>query len=52
MEVFLDNVPSVPSKREIDFDIDLHLSMKPIYIHPYCMDAVEIRNSKIIDLLI
>ncbi|WMV29795.1 hypothetical protein MTR67_023180 [Solanum verrucosum] len=43
------DVPDIPPKREINFGIHLLLDMQPIYIPPYRMAPVELKELK--DLL-
>ncbi|WMV09226.1 hypothetical protein MTR67_002611 [Solanum verrucosum] len=53
LEVFLDDLPSVPPEREIDFYIDLFPGTQTISIRPYHMDPVELKelNGKLKDML-
>ncbi|XP_038716890.1 uncharacterized protein LOC120010231 [Tripterygium wilfordii] len=44
MDVFLDKLPGLPPKREIDFTIELHPNVKPILIPPYRMAPVELKE--------
>ncbi|WMV25055.1 hypothetical protein MTR67_018440 [Solanum verrucosum] len=46
IDVFLSDLPSVPQDRDIDFSIDLGPGTKPIFIHPYRMAQVELKESK------
>ncbi|KAH0650460.1 hypothetical protein KY284_030372 [Solanum tuberosum] len=46
LEVFPDDLPGVPPKREIDFDIDLFPDTQPIFIPPYRMDLAELKELK------
>lgn len=41
--MFLDDLSRIPPERKIDFDIDLFLNMKHIYIPPYLMDPVQLK---------
>ena len=44
LEVFPDDLPGIPPKREIDFDIDLLSDTKPISIPPYRMALAELKE--------
>ncbi|XP_069151950.1 uncharacterized protein [Solanum lycopersicum] len=41
-DVFPSDLQSVPPNRDINFDIDLEMSTKPISIPPYCMAPAEL----------
>ena len=45
-EVFLDEIPDVPPKREVEFSIDLVLGRKPVSMAPYRMSASELAELK------
>lgn len=45
-DVFPDDLPSLPLKREIEFTIELIPSTNPIYQTPYRMAPVELRELK------
>ncbi|KAH0652758.1 hypothetical protein KY289_030436 [Solanum tuberosum] len=45
-EVFLNDLPSMPPDRDIDFYIDLELGTRPISIPPYRMAPAELRELK------
>ncbi|XP_070035182.1 uncharacterized protein [Nicotiana tomentosiformis] len=45
-DVFPDELPGIPPKREIDFRIDLLPGTQPISIPPYRMAPVELKESK------
>ena len=42
--VFLDELPGLPPQREVEFTIDLYLRTKPIYIAPYRMAPLELKE--------
>ncbi|XP_070053500.1 uncharacterized protein [Nicotiana tomentosiformis] len=44
--VFPDELPGIPSEREIDFAIDLLPDAQPIFIPPYRMAPAELRELK------
>ncbi|XP_038711786.1 uncharacterized protein LOC120005979 [Tripterygium wilfordii] len=44
MDVFPDELPGLPPKREIDFTIELHPNVKPISIPPYRMAPAELKE--------
>ncbi|WMV36959.1 hypothetical protein MTR67_030344 [Solanum verrucosum] len=46
LNVFAIDLPSVPLDRDIDFAIDLELGTKPIFIPPYHMAPVELKELK------
>ncbi|WMV45891.1 hypothetical protein MTR67_039276 [Solanum verrucosum] len=46
LEVFPDDLPGVPSEKEIDFGIDLLPDTQHIYIRPYRMALVELKDLK------
>ncbi|WMV50330.1 hypothetical protein MTR67_043715 [Solanum verrucosum] len=45
-EVFPEDLPGVPPKREIDFGIDLLLDTQPILISHYIMALAELKELK------
>ncbi|KAF3615913.1 hypothetical protein FXO37_35308 [Capsicum annuum] len=45
-DVFPEDLPGIPPKREIDFNIDLLLDTQPISIPPYKMAPAELRELK------
>ncbi|XP_070036706.1 uncharacterized protein [Nicotiana tomentosiformis] len=44
--VFPDELPGIPPDREINFGIDVMLDMHPIFIPPYGMASVELKELK------
>ena len=46
-DVFLDELPGLPSPRDVDFCIELHLSMSPISMTPHRMTLVELQELKV-----
>ena len=46
-DVFVDEIPELPPRREIDFSIDLLLSPSPISKAPYRMIFLELTELKI-----
>ncbi|WMV24317.1 hypothetical protein MTR67_017702 [Solanum verrucosum] len=46
LEVFPNDLPGVPPKREIDFGIDLLPNTQPIFIPPYRMAPMELKELK------
>ncbi|KAH0639519.1 hypothetical protein KY290_036784 [Solanum tuberosum] len=46
LEVFPEDLPRVPPKREIDFKIDLLLHTEPILIPPYSKAQTEVKELK------
>ena len=46
LEFYLDDLPSIPSDREIEFGIDLVLDTRPISIPSYRMVSTELRELK------
>ncbi|XP_038685746.1 uncharacterized protein LOC119985529 [Tripterygium wilfordii] len=44
MDVFLDELPRLPPKREIDFTIELHPNVKPILIPSYRIAPAELKE--------
>ena len=44
--VFPDDLPGVPSEREIGFVIDIIPDTRPIYIPPYRMEPSELKELK------
>ena len=45
-EFFCDDLPKVPPKREINFNIDIIQDTRPISIHPYKMTPTELNKLK------
>jgi len=45
-EVFPDDIPDVPPKREVEFSIDLVPGMKHVSMAPYRMSASELAELK------
>ena len=45
-EVFLDDLPGIPLKREIDFGIDLIPDTQPTLIHPYRTALAKLKKFK------
>ncbi|KAH0765418.1 hypothetical protein KY285_001289 [Solanum tuberosum] len=45
-KIFPDDLPGVPSEREIDFGIDILLDTRPISILPYRMAPAELKELK------
>ncbi|WMV09070.1 hypothetical protein MTR67_002455 [Solanum verrucosum] len=45
-KVFPNNLPDIPSEREIDFGIDILLDTQPISIPPYRMALIELKELK------
>ncbi|WMV54414.1 hypothetical protein MTR67_047799 [Solanum verrucosum] len=46
LKVFLDDLPSIPIEKEIDFGIDLLPDRQPICISPYRMALIELKELK------
>ncbi|XP_050895691.1 uncharacterized protein LOC127102355 [Lathyrus oleraceus] len=46
LEVFLEDVSSLPPEREVEFSIDLIPGTAPISVSPYCMAPLELRELK------
>jgi hypothetical protein len=46
LDVFPDDLPGMPTKREIEFKIELQLSTAPIANAPYKMSPVELKKLK------
>ena len=46
LDVFPADLPGMPPDRDIDFCIDLEPGNRPIYIPPYRMASVELRELK------
>ena len=44
-DVFLDKLPGLPSCRDVDFTIELHLSTSPISMHR--MGPIELQELKV-----
>ncbi|XP_050918947.1 uncharacterized protein LOC127136435 [Lathyrus oleraceus] len=45
-EIFLEDVTSLPPEREVEFSIDLIPGTSPIYVSPYRMSPLELRELK------
>ena len=45
-EVFLKKLPSLPLKRKVEFSIELAPSTNPIFIAPYRIAPIELRELK------
>src|ERR1051325_2281850 len=45
-EVFLDEIPSAPPEREVEFSVDVVPGTRPIYLEPYRMSASELSELK------
>ena len=45
-DIFLEDLPGISPEREIDFGIDLLSDTQPIYIPPYRMAPVELKERK------
>ena len=45
-DVFPEDLPRIPLERKIDFDIDLLPDTPPIFIPPYRMAPIELRELK------
>lgn len=45
-KVFPNNLSTLPSKREIDFDVDILPDIHPISIPPYRMSLAELKELK------
>ena len=46
LDVFPSDLPGFPPDRDIDFALDLAPDTKPIYVPPYCMAPVELKELK------
>ena len=46
-DVFLDELPGLPSQRVVDFYIELHPGTSPISMTPYRMAPVELLELKV-----
>ena len=46
-DVFPDELPGLPSHRDVDFVIDLHPGMSPISMTPHRMTPVELQELKV-----
>ena len=46
-EVFPDDLPGIPPKQDIDFDMDILSDTKPISITPYQMAPTELMEVKL-----
>ena len=45
-DVFLENLPGMPHDRDIEFTIEIVLGTPPIFIPPYRMAPVELKEIK------
>jgi len=45
--VFLEEILGLPTKREIDFEIELELGLRPISTPPYRMAPIELKELKV-----
>ena len=46
-DVFLDELPSLPLHRDVDFCIELHLGTPPISMIPHRMAPVKLQELKV-----
>ena len=46
-DVFPDELPRLPSCRDVDFTIELHLGTSPIYMTPHRMAPTELQELKV-----
>ena len=46
-EIFLDELPGLPSHRNVDFTIELQPGSSPIYMTPHRIASVELEELKI-----
>ena len=46
-DVFLDELPGLPSQRVVDFGIELHPGTSPISMTPHRMAPVELQELKV-----
>ena len=46
-DVFLDELPGLPSYRDVDFTIELHLSTSPIFMIWHRMTPTELQELKV-----
>ena len=46
-DVFSDELPRLPPKRDVDFCIELHPGTSPISMTPYRMAPVELQELKV-----
>ena len=44
---FLDELPGLPLQRDVDFCIELHPSMSPIYVNPPRMAPIKLQELKV-----
>ena len=44
---FSDEIPGLPPHRDVDFFIELHPSMSPIFMTPHRMAPVELQELKV-----
>lgn len=47
-DVFPEELPDLPSKREVDFEIELLLGTTPVSTAPYCMAPKEHKELKVL----
>ena len=46
-DVFPNELPRLPSHRDVDFVIELHLGTSPIYVTPHRMASIELHELKV-----
>ena len=46
-DLFRDELPGLPTHRDVDFVIELHPSMPPISLTPHRMAPVELQELKV-----
>ena len=47
VDVFPDELPELPPHRNVDFGIELHLSISPIYMTPHRMEPIELQELRV-----
>ena len=47
VDVFPNELPGLPPHRDVDFDIELHLSISPISMNPHRMAPVELQELRV-----
>ena len=47
VDVFLDELPGLPSHRDVDFGIKLHPGTSPISMTPHRMEPVELKELRV-----
>lgn len=45
LEVFLDDLQKIHPRREIDIKKEIIVDTQPIYIFPYKMDTIELKDN-------